>query len=280
MARGASSRVFTASSRTTARSAASSVTTKTESGCRSSTASATKAWSRLFSMAASFARFAMSVLPRRTFSALASIVLSPAFPALHLPSLVRWSRLIPYCAIYSRASSSGGRQELVLHAVRLLALRSLPEDVDPADLPRVLEVGPAARAVVRVPDLDDPQAADRLRDQVHQGAVLDLVLHDDAVLLEDPHVRLGGDHRVALVLDPPQVLRREVRGLEVDPAPRRVDLVPDRAGPVDPEHEPGHQVLGRVHPHVRVPAVPVEHAVDGVRGRHAVDDVLELALLL
>src|SRR3972149_7028280 len=94
------------------------------------------------------------------------------------------------------------REQLELHAVRLPPFRPLPEDVDPPDLPHVPQVGAPARAVVRVPDLDDPQSPDRLRDELHEGSVLDPLLAADPVLLEDPPIRRGRDHRVALVLDP------------------------------------------------------------------------------
>src|SRR3990172_11126825 len=50
------------------------------------------------------------------------------------------------------------RQKLVRDSIRLLSLRPFLQDPDPADLRRILQVSPAARTVVRVPDLDDPQA--------------------------------------------------------------------------------------------------------------------------
>src|SRR6266704_6164471 len=77
-----------------------------------------------------------------------------------------------------------GRLELVHDSIGFFPLRSALRDVDAADLRSLLQVRAAARAVVRRADLDDPQSTDGFRDEVQESAILDLVLDDDAVLLE------------------------------------------------------------------------------------------------
>src|SRR2546425_10992227 len=138
----------------------------------------------------------------------------------------------------------------------------------------------AAWAVVRTPDFDDPQAPHGLRDEIQEGSVFDFVLHHDAVVLEDSDVLRRGDDPVAVVLDSLQIFRGEVRWLEVHTAVVHVDLVADGPRPVGSEYEPGHEVLGSVHPHVLVPSIPVDDSVDRIRGRHPIDVVLDHALLL
>src|SRR5881296_90700 len=170
-------------------------------------------------------------------------------------------------------------EELVHDAVRLLPFGALLEDVDRSDLRDVLQMRAAARAVVRTPDFDHPKAPHGLRDEIQEGSIVDFVFHGDTVFLEDSDRLRRGDYAVAIVLDSLQVLRREVRGLEVHAAVVHVDLVADGPRPVGSEHEPGHEVLGRVHPHVLVPPVPVDDAMDLLRGRHPVYVMLDDALL-
>src|SRR3989442_46169 len=92
-----------------------------------------------------------------------------------------------------------------------IEVRSL---IDPV---RVAQVSACGGAVVGAPDLDDSESADGLRDEVHEGPVLDLFFDDAPILLEDPDIDRRCDHGVALLLDPLQVLRSEIRGLEINP---------------------------------------------------------------
>src|SRR2546426_8502207 len=208
----------------------------------------------------------------------------PTFPTPTIPAFM--ARPIKGLAVHKHSLPVPRRrdqlpgEEPVHDAVRLLPFGPLLQDVDRSDLGDVLQMRTAAGAVVRTPDFDDPQAAHGLRDEIQEGSIVDFVVDDDAVLLEDSDRLRRGDDPVAIVLDPLQILRREVRGLEVHAAVVHVNLVADGPRSVGSEHEPGHEVLGRVHPHVLVPSIPVDHAVDLIRGRHPIDVVLDYALLL
>src|SRR6058998_1585653 len=199
----------------------------------------------------------------------------PAFIALPIKGLAVHKHSLP---VPRRRNRLPG-EELVHDAVRLLPFGPLFEDVDRPDLRDVLQMRAAAGAVVRAPDFDDPQAPHGLRDEIQKRPIFDFVLDGHAVLLEDSDVLRRGDDSIAIVLDSLQIPRREVRGLEVHAAVVHVDLVADGPRSVGSEHEPGHEVLGGVHPHVLVSPVPVDHAMDLLRGRHPIDVMLDDALL-
>src|SRR5438552_7740691 len=134
---------------------------------------------------------------------------------------------------------ASGREEFVPDAVGLLALRPLLEDVDPADFGGIFQMRPATGTVVRGADLNDPQPPDGGRDEVEQRPIADLRVDDHAGFLEDADL-VGGRRRAgALLLNPFEVFRREVRGLEVDARVVRVQLVPDRPGSGDLPDEAG-----------------------------------------
>src|SRR5438445_7845797 len=89
------------------------------------------------------------------------------------------------------------RQKLVRDAIRLLSFGPLLDDVDPADLRRVPQMRPAARAVVLGPDLDDSQTPNGGRDQIQEGAGSDLRATDDPVFLKDADLVGGLDRPIA-----------------------------------------------------------------------------------
>src|SRR5947199_9166615 len=97
------------------------------------------------------------------------------------------------------------RQKLVRDAIRLLSFGPLLDDVDPADLRRVPQMRPAARAVVLGPDLDDSQTPDGGRDQIQEGAAADPRGDDHPILLKDANFVGGGNRPTAPGLDPSQV---------------------------------------------------------------------------
>src|SRR2546425_1158601 len=215
------------------------------------------------------ARLATRAMSRLRFAT------SPAFMTLPIKGLAVHKHSLP---VPRRRDRLPG-EELVHDAVRLLPFGALLEDVDRSDLRDVLQMRAAAGAVVRTPDFDHPNAPHGLRDEIQEGSIFDFVLHNGAVLLEDSDGLRRGDDPVAIVLDSLQILRREVRGLEVHAAVVHVDLVADGPRSVGSEHEPGHEVLGGVHPHVLVASVPVDDAMDLLRGRHPIDVMLDDALL-
>src|SRR5438309_1787261 len=172
------------------------------------------------------------------------------------------------------------RQKLVRNAIRLLSFGPFFDDVEPADLRRVLQVRPATRAVVLGPDLDDSQTSDGRRDQIEEGAVSDLRVDDYPVFLKDADFVGGLDCLVAFGLDSSEILRGEAGGLEVHARSVRVQLVPHRASRVDFPDDTGQQVLGRVIPHVGVPPVPVDDPVDLPFGWQTVHVVPDHAFLL
>src|SRR5438034_2071255 len=75
------------------------------------------------------------------------------------------------------------RQKLVRDAIRLLSFGPLLDDVDPADLRRVPQMRPAARAVVLGPYLVDSQTPDGGRGQMQEGAASDLRVDNHPVFL-------------------------------------------------------------------------------------------------
>src|SRR3989441_1357072 len=200
----------------------------------------------------------------------------PAFMTLPIKGLAVHKHSLP---VPRRRDRLPG-EKLVHDAVRLLPFGALLEDVDRSDLRDVLQMRAAARAVVRTPDFDHPKGPHGLRDEIQEGSIVDFVFPGDTVFLEDSDRLRRGDDSVAVVLDPLQILRREVRGLEVHAAVVHVNLVADGPRPVGSEHEPRHQVLGGVHPHVLVPSIPIDHAMDPIRRWHPIDVVLHHALLL
>src|SRR5947209_3708406 len=214
-------------------------------------------------------------LATRAMSRLRSAT-SPAFMTLPIKGLAVHKHSLP---VPRRRDRLPG-EKLVHDAVRLLPFGALLEDVDRSDLRDVLQMRAAARAVVRTPDFDHPKAPHGLRDEIQEGSIVDFVFYGDTVFLEDSDRLRRGDDSVAVVLDPLQILRREVRGLEVHAAVVHVDLVADGPRPVGSEHEPRHEVLGGVHPHVLVPSIPIDHAMDPIRRWHPIDVVLHHALLL
>src|SRR2546430_3765267 len=135
------------------------------------------------------------------------------------------------------------RQKLVRDAIRLLSFGPLLDDVDPANLRRVPQMRPAARAVVLGPDLDDPQTPDGGRDQIQEGPVSDLRVDDYPIFLKNANFVGGFDCPIALGLDPSEIVRGKTGGLEVQARSVCVKLVPHRASRGDFPDETGPQAV-------------------------------------
>src|SRR5436309_15729879 len=88
------------------------------------------------------------------------------------------------------------RPKLVCDAIRLLSFGPRLDDVDPADLRRVPQLRPAARAVVLGPDQDYSQPPDGGRDQIQEGAGSDLRVDEHPDFLKDANF-VGGFSRTS-----------------------------------------------------------------------------------